>query len=83
MANDPDDLVIRILREIRETQTDHSRMLNEHSEALSRVNARFAKPINVMPGLEPGIQGPHARRLRPWITGSGPVMTGVDETPEG
>ena len=36
----------------------------------------------VMPGLEPGIQGPEARSLWPWIAGSSPAMTGVDEAPE-
>jgi hypothetical protein len=28
-----------------------------------------------MPGLDPGIQGPHALSLLPWIAGSGPAMT--------
>ena len=32
-------------------------------------------PNTVMPGLEPGIQGPEARSPWPWIAGSSPAMT--------
>jgi hypothetical protein len=36
----------------------------------------FSVPfLPVMPGLDPGIQGPLALRLPPWIAGSSPAMT--------
>ena len=41
MANPPDDLVIRILREIQGTLQDHSRLLNEHSEEFRRLNTKM------------------------------------------
>jgi hypothetical protein len=83
MAREPDNLVLTLLREIRDTQEDHSRLLNQHSEEFRRLSSRFEHPTTVMPGLEPGIQGPGARSLRPWIAGSSPAMTDVNETPEG
>ena len=76
MAGEPENLVLTLLREIRDTQQDHSRLLNSHSEEFRRL------PTAVMPGLEPGIPGPQARRLWPWIAGSGPAMTGVVGNPE-
>jgi hypothetical protein len=82
MAREPDNLVLTLLREIRDTLQEHSRMHNQHSEEFRRLRARLKTPTAVMPGLEPGIPGPRARNLRPWIAGSGPAMTGVDETPE-
>jgi hypothetical protein len=82
VAREPDNLVLTLLREIRDTQQDHSRLLNEHSEEFRRLSVRFEQPITVMPGLEPGIQGPGAQSLWPWIAGSGPAMTVDSETPE-
>ena len=54
MARKPDNLVLELLREIRATLQDHSRLLNEHSEEFRRLNARFAHPPVVMPGQRAG-----------------------------
>ena len=54
MAGEPDDLVIRILREIQGTLSEHSRLLREHSEEFRRLNDLFARPIAVMPGQRTG-----------------------------
>ena len=39
MAREPDNLVLIPLREIGETQQDHTRLLNEHSEEFRRLRA--------------------------------------------
>ncbi len=54
MAREPDNLILTLLREIRDTLQDHSRLLNEHSEEFRRLNALFARPIPVMPGQRAG-----------------------------
>ena len=41
MAREPDNLVLTLLREIRDTLQDHSRMHNRHTEEFSRLNARM------------------------------------------
>jgi len=41
MAREPDNLVLTLLREIRDTLHDHSRMLNHHSEEFRRLNAKM------------------------------------------
>jgi ubiquinone biosynthesis protein UbiJ len=41
MAREPDNLVLTLLREIRDTQKDHSRLLNQHSEEFSRLNTKM------------------------------------------
>jgi hypothetical protein len=91
MANDPDDLVIRTLREIQGTLGEHTQRFDRVDANLTQIEQRLdehSKEVRhrctpVMPGLEPGIQGPGARSLWPWIAGSGPAMTGGNETPEG
>ncbi len=51
MATEPDNLVLTLLREIRDTQTDYSRLLNEHSEEFRHLNDLFT---TVMPGQRAG-----------------------------
>jgi hypothetical protein len=51
MARELDNLVLELLREIRDTQQDHSRLLIQHSEEFSRLNARSTA---VMPGQRAG-----------------------------
>ncbi len=85
LAREPENLVLVLLREIRATQHDHSRMLNNHSEEFNRLRATWSRPMtdlptHVMPGLEPGIQGSWAPSLRPWIAGSSPAMTVAGES---
>jgi hypothetical protein len=39
VAREPENLVLELLREIRAIQTDHSRLLNEHSEEFRQLRA--------------------------------------------
>ena len=37
MAKEPNDVVVRILREIQKTQADHSRLLDEHTREFAKL----------------------------------------------
>jgi predicted membrane GTPase involved in stress response len=41
MAKEPDDLVLRLLREIRAKQDEHSRLLEEHTDQFAQLNSRL------------------------------------------
>jgi hypothetical protein len=41
MAKEPDDLVLRLLREIRAKQDEHSRLLEDHTAQFAHLEARF------------------------------------------
>jgi predicted membrane GTPase involved in stress response len=41
MAKEPDDLVLRLLREIRAKQDEHTRLLEEHSTRFTQLDARL------------------------------------------
>jgi hypothetical protein len=45
MAKQPDDLVVRILRDIQGTLADHTRVLDDHTERFERLE-RQATDIN-------------------------------------
>jgi hypothetical protein len=40
MANRPEDVVLRILREIQTTQVDHGRALAQHSREFGKLDLR-------------------------------------------
>jgi predicted membrane GTPase involved in stress response len=41
MAKEPDDLVLRLLREIRAKQDEHTHLLEEHSARFVQLDARL------------------------------------------
>ncbi len=41
MAREPDNLVLTLLREIRDTLQNHTRLLNAHSEEFTRLNTKM------------------------------------------
>jgi hypothetical protein len=48
MAKEPEDLVLRLLREIRETLAEHSKLLMAHSEEFKAINKRLDSLISLV-----------------------------------
>jgi hypothetical protein len=66
MAKQPDDLVLRILKEIRQTLADHGRTLHEHGRRFDQVDRQLDEiHRGMVTALGPLDQCPCAPRHNP------------------